>query len=105
MEIYLRLGCLGGNIGGFYHFGLGDGSGTPSLGINLMGKLNIKKLLEEKHKPTKSFYLSSLSRSRKTKGRKENTENRGNKLEFLRLVVRIWRFSSGVNQELKQGLR
>ena len=46
MEIYLRLGCLGGNIGGFYHFGLGDGSGTPSLGINLMSEIDIRKPLE-----------------------------------------------------------
>ena len=78
----MRLGCLGGNIGGFYHFGLGDGSGTPSLGINLTGKLDIRKLLEEKHKPTKSLYLSSLSRLRKTKGRKENIENRGTSWNF-----------------------
>ena len=69
MEIYLRLGCLGGNVGGFYHFGLGDGSGTPNLGINLTSKLDIRKLLEENANRRK-LYLSSLSLSRKTKGRK-----------------------------------
>ena len=48
MEIYLRLECLGGNIGGFYHFGLGDGSGIPSLGIDLICEIDLRKLLEEK---------------------------------------------------------
>ena len=35
LEIYLRLECLGGNIGEIYHFALGDVFGTPSLEINL----------------------------------------------------------------------
>ena len=60
MEIYLRLGRLGGNIGGFYHFGLGDGSDTPSLRINLIDKLDIEKLLEDKQ-PTKHSGSLSLS--------------------------------------------
>ena len=35
LEIYLRIECLGGNIGEVYHFALGDVFRTPSLGINL----------------------------------------------------------------------
>ena len=63
----MRLGCLGGNIGGFYHFGLEDGSDTPSLGINLIDKLDIEKLLEDKQQ-TKHLGSLSLSRLRKHKG-------------------------------------
>ena len=43
LEIYLRLECLGGDIGEIYHFALGDVFGTPSLEVTLKLKLNKTK--------------------------------------------------------------
>ena len=78
MEIYLRLECLGGNIGGFYHFGLGDGSGTPSLGINLIDKLDLRKPLERN--TNRLSFLSQLTYTFKRNQRKKNTKKLKGKL-------------------------
>ena len=84
MEIYLRLGCLGGNIGGFYRFGLGDGSGTPSLGVNLMSGTKARKPLGKRiNRP----YFSSFSLvfSLKEHSRDTQGEKQGKILEKLEL--------------------
>ena len=73
----MRLECLGGNIGGFYHFGLGDDSGTPSLGINLKDKLDLRKPLEENTNRLK-FRLNSPSLTLKeNKGKEKEHRKQG----------------------------
>ena len=83
MEIYLRLGSLGGNIGEIYHFALGDVSGTPNLGIELTGymiDLVKQKLVEKKIRPTLFLSLSFLSRK-------------------LGKTEKIWRIWAGISED------
>ena len=87
MEIYLRLGCLGGNNGGFYHFGLGDGSGTPSPEINLIDKLDLRKPLEKN--TNRLSILSQLTYTFKGNQGEKNTENlREKQAGILRFELR-----------------
>ena len=64
-----------GNIGGFFHFGLGDGSGTPSLEINLTSKIDIRKPLENINRPY-ILSLTSLFSLKENKGRKHRNLKR-----------------------------
>ena len=67
-------------MGDFTIFGLGDGSGTPSLGINLADKLDLRKPLENINRLTLRL---SFSLTLKGNQEEKHTENqRGHKLEF-----------------------
>ena len=82
----MRLGCLGGNIGGFYRFGLGDVSGTPSLGINLKDKLDLRKSLEENTNRQSIPLSAHLHAQRKPKEGKTQ-KNKGKTTEFERELL------------------